>query len=87
MRHDEAVSDAPVDGDLLIDFRNVTLRRGGRNLVGPVSWQVELDERRVIAGRNGAGKTSLLGIAAAMKYPSSGTAFVMGVRRVEIPAE
>ncbi|HPX35189.1 MAG TPA: ABC transporter ATP-binding protein [Mycobacterium sp.] len=80
MRHDEAVSDAPVDGDLLIDFRNVTLRRGGRNLVGPVSWQVELDERWVVIGPNGAGKTSLLRIAAAMEYPSSGTAFVMGER-------
>lgn len=85
MRHDERVSEAPrevddVDEDLLIDFRDVTLRRGGRVLVGPVSWQVELDERWVVIGPNGAGKTSLLRMAAAMEYPSSGTATVLGER-------
>jgi iron complex transport system ATP-binding protein len=68
------------DPDLLIDFARVTLRRGGRTLVGPVTWAVELDERWVVIGPNGAGKTSLLRIAAAMEYPSSGTAFVLGER-------
>ncbi len=82
MRHDGAVSDSPdaVDPDLLIDFRKVSLRRGGRVLVGPVNWQVELDERWVVIGPNGAGKTSLLRIAAAMEHPSSGTAYVLGER-------
>jgi len=69
-----------VDPDLLIDFRNVSLRRGGQTLVGPVTWSVELDERWVIIGPNGAGKTSLLRIAAAMEHPSSGTAYVLGER-------
>lgn len=72
--------DAPTDPDLLIDFRNVTLRRGGRNLVGPVTWQVELDERWVVLGPNGAGKTSLLRIAAATEHPSAGVAYVLGER-------
>jgi iron complex transport system ATP-binding protein len=67
-----------VDGDLLIDFAKVSLRRGGKTLVGPVSWSVELDERWVVIGPNGAGKTSLLRIAAAMEHPSSGTAYVLG---------
>jgi iron complex transport system ATP-binding protein len=71
---------AEVDADLLIDFRRVTLRRGGRVLVGPVDWQVELDERWVVIGPNGAGKTSLLRMAAAMEYPSSGSAVVLGER-------
>jgi iron complex transport system ATP-binding protein len=69
-----------VDPDLLIDFRKVSLRRGGRVLVGPITWQVELDERWVVIGPNGAGKTSLLRIAAAMEHPSSGTAYVLGER-------
>ena len=69
-----------VDPDLLIDFRGVSLRRGGRTLVGPVDWAVELDERWVIIGPNGAGKTSLLRIAAAAEHPSSGVAFVLGQR-------
>jgi iron complex transport system ATP-binding protein len=86
MRHDDQVSDPeadqvdPIDPDLLIDFRDVTLRRGARTLVGPVTWQVELDERWVVIGPNGAGKTSLLRIAAAMEYPSTGTAAVLGER-------
>lgn len=71
---------ADTDPDLLIDFRKVSLRRGGRVLVGPVSWKVELDERWVVVGPNGAGKTSLLRIAAAMEHPSSGSAYLLGER-------
>ncbi len=74
------MADAETDPDLLIDFRKISLRRGGRVLVGPVTWQVELDERWVVIGPNGAGKTSLLRIAAATEYPSSGTAYVLGER-------
>jgi iron complex transport system ATP-binding protein len=76
----DAQDDPVTDDDLLIDFRRVTLRRGGRVLVGPVDWQVELDERWVVIGPNGAGKTSLLRMAAAMEYPSSGVAVVLGER-------
>ncbi|OBK61273.1 iron ABC transporter ATP-binding protein [Mycobacterium colombiense] len=74
------------DPDLLLDFRQVSLRRGGNVLVGPVDWAVELDERWVIVGPNGAGKTSLLRIAAASEHPSSGVAFVLGERlgRVDV---
>ena len=81
----EPGSDA-ADPDLLVDFRNVSLRRGGRVLVGPVDWAVELDERWVIIGPNGAGKTSLLRIAAAAEHPSTGVAYVLGERlgRVDV---
>jgi iron complex transport system ATP-binding protein len=81
-RHDRGINTGRdnADPDLLIDFRGVSLRRGGRVLVGPVTWAVELDERWVIIGPNGAGKTSLLRIAAAMEHPSSGKAYVLGER-------
>lgn len=74
------------DPDLLIDLQDVSLRRGGRVLVGPVDWAVELDERWVVLGPNGAGKTSLLRIAAATEHPSSGAAYVLGERlgRVDV---
>ncbi|MGH3581248.1 MAG: ABC transporter ATP-binding protein [Mycobacterium sp.] len=73
-------SEREADPDLLIDFARVSLRRGGKTLVGPLDWAVELDERWVVIGPNGAGKTSLLRIAAAVDHPSSGTAFVLGER-------
>ena len=47
------------DPDLLVDMRDVEFIRGGNTLVGPVTWQVELDERWVVIGPNGAGKTTL----------------------------
>ncbi|GAB3696743.1 ABC transporter ATP-binding protein [Corynebacterium nasicanis] len=71
-------ADSASSEDLLVDFRDVTFKRGGRNLVGPVTWQVELDERWVIIGPNGAGKTTLIRMAAAEEFPSTGRAFVMG---------
>lgn len=76
----EGSAEHEVDPDLLIDFTKVTLRRGGKTLVGPITWAVELDERWVVIGPNGAGKTSLLRIAAAMEHPSTGAAYVLGER-------
>ncbi len=66
------------DPDLLIDFEDVLIRRGGATLVGPVSWKVELDEKWVVLGPNGAGKTSLLRMAAAEIHPTSGVARLFG---------
>ncbi|MDH6677543.1 ABC transporter ATP-binding protein [Prescottella soli] len=66
------------DPDLLIDFEDVLIRRGGATLVGPVSWKVELDEKWVVLGPNGAGKTSLLRIAAAEVHPTAGVARLLG---------
>ncbi|HUM00305.1 MAG TPA: ABC transporter ATP-binding protein, partial [Mycobacterium sp.] len=56
MRHDGRVVETSLrapDPDLMIDFCQVSLRRGGRTLVGPVTWSVELDERWVVIGPNG----------------------------------
>ena len=74
------------DPDLLIDFRDVAVVRGGKTLVGPLSWQGGLDERWVIIGPNGAGKTTLIRLAGAEIHPTSGTAFVLNEKlgRVEI---
>lgn len=78
--HHGGVSEPQTDPDLILDFASVTLTRGGKTLVGPVDWQVELDERWVIIGPNGAGKTSLLRMAGALEHPTSGSAFVLGER-------
>ena len=76
----EGVTERIADPDLLIEFHDVSLVRGGTTLVGPVDWRVELDERWVIIGPNGAGKTSLLRMAAALDHPTRGEAFVVGER-------
>ncbi|MDQ2723465.1 MAG: ABC transporter ATP-binding protein [Actinomycetota bacterium] len=69
---------AQPDPDLLVDFAGVSLRRGASTLLGPLDWQVELDERWVILGPNGAGKTSLLRLASAELHPTSGSAHLLG---------
>ncbi|MBS9533996.1 ABC transporter ATP-binding protein [Mycobacterium sp. M1] len=74
------------DPDLLIQFDGVSLRRDGRDLVGPLDWAIELDERWVVIGPNGAGKTSLLRIAAATEHPSTGVAYVLGERLGRVDA-
>ncbi len=76
--NDARATEPGTDPDLLIDFRGVEFSRGGARLVGPVDWQVELDERWVVIGPNGAGKTTLIRMASALEFPSKGTAFVLG---------
>ncbi|MDY6049584.1 MAG: ABC transporter ATP-binding protein [Corynebacterium sp.] len=78
--HDPVSGPGDHDPDRVIEFRDVTFVRDGNQILGPVSWNVELDERWVIIGPNGAGKTTLMRLAAAEDYPSSGTAFLMGER-------
>ena len=65
--------------DLLIDFDDVSFIRGGRNLVGPLTWKVELDERWVVLGPNGAGKTTAMRILSGLSQPSGGKATVAGL--------
>lgn len=66
--------------DLVIDFSGVSLRRDGATLVGPLDWQVELDERWAVIGPNGAGKTTLMRLASAEAFPSTGEATLLGER-------
>lgn len=61
----------------VLDFAEVTVRRGQATLLDRVSWTVEEDERWVILGPNGAGKTTLLQIASAQMHPTSGVAGIL----------
>lgn len=78
--NEENAQPLTTDPDLLVDMRDVEFVRGGRTLVGPVTWQVELDERWVVIGPNGAGKTTLIRMASAQEFPSAGTVFILGER-------
>src|SRR5512144_1880285 len=61
----------------VLEFADVTVKRGQATLLEGVSWTVEEDERWVILGPNGAGKTTLLQVAAAQIHPTSGVAGVL----------
>jgi ABC-type molybdenum transport system ATPase subunit/photorepair protein PhrA len=42
----------------VLDFNNVTVLRDKKPIINNIDWQVESDQRWVIIGANGAGKTS-----------------------------
>ncbi|MDO5723951.1 MAG: ATP-binding cassette domain-containing protein [Flaviflexus sp.] len=62
----------------VLQFSNVTVRRGGRPIVDKLNWQVSSGERWVILGPNGAGKTTLIQLAAARLFPTSGQVSILG---------
>ncbi len=64
--------------NVVLNFEQVSLIRGGRNILSDITWQVEPNQRWVIIGPNGAGKTTLLRIASTHLQPSSGTVQVLG---------
>ncbi|CAI9414838.1 ABC transporter ATP-binding protein [Nocardioides sp. T2.26MG-1] len=61
----------------VLDFADVTIRRGQATLLDEVSWRVEEGDRWVILGPNGAGKTTLLQVASAQIHPTSGVAGIL----------
>jgi iron complex transport system ATP-binding protein len=64
----------------VLEFKDVSVRRGTNTLLQSVDWLVEEDERWVILGRNGAGKTTLLQLASASMHPTSGTVTILEQR-------
>jgi iron complex transport system ATP-binding protein len=61
----------------VLEFADVTVRRGQATLLDSISWTVEEDERWVVLGPNGAGKTTLLQVASAQIHPTSGVAGIL----------
>jgi iron complex transport system ATP-binding protein len=74
-------SDRPV-----VAFAGVGLRIDGTTILRDVDWRVGRGERWVVLGANGAGKTTMLRIAACYQHPTSGTVDVLGHRlgRVDV---
>lgn len=56
----------------------VSLVRDGITILHDIDWSVADDDRWVVLGPNGSGKTSLLGIAALYLHPSTGEVAVAG---------
>ncbi len=64
----------------VVEFSDLTVRRGEATLLDGVDWTVEEDERWVVLGPNGAGKTTLMQVASAQLHPTSGDARILGER-------
>ena len=81
-----ADAEVEVNPDAVLQFAEVSVRRGDKLLLDRINWTVEEDERWAVLGPNGAGKSTLISIAAATLHPSSGQAFVLGERlgRVDV---
>lgn len=63
---------------LALALVDVNLRFDEHHVLKAISWEVANNERWVILGRNGSGKTSLARIAALSLHPSSGRVLVLG---------
>lgn len=54
--------------------------RGPHTLLSDVDWEVRRGERWALLGHNGAGKSTVLSLAGAIRHPSSGTVEILGHR-------
>ena len=66
--------------DVVLDLRDVTLERGGSQLLAGVDLTVRAGERWALLGPNGCGKTTLLSLLGALQHPTRGTVDVLGHR-------
>lgn len=57
---------------------DVSVRRGTRTILGPLTFAISPGERWVILGPNGAGKSTLLNLLATRAFPTTGKIFVLG---------
>jgi iron complex transport system ATP-binding protein len=62
----------------VIRLSNVSVRRAGRTILGPLDWTVGAGERWVVIGPNGSGKTTLVQVASTNLWPTTGTVEVLG---------
>ncbi len=67
-----------VIGQPALELEAIVFERDGRRILDNVTMRVHRDQRWLVLGANGSGKTSLLRIAAMYEHPSSGTVRVLG---------
>lgn len=70
----------------ILQLSDISVRRGGRVILGPLNWQVLEGQRWVILGPNGAGKTTLLQICSSLIHPTTGEIHILGEKlgRVDV---
>ena len=88
----EVADDANTDYSLRsvkgeIEFRNVTLRRSGRNVLDDVSFRIEAGESLGMTGRTGSGKTLIVNLITRIIDPDEGQILIDGVDHRKYPVE
>lgn len=61
-----------------LQLTSVSFIRNGRQILQDIDFAVQPDERWLILGANGSGKTSMVRIAAFHEHPSAGSVTVLG---------
>ena len=61
----------------VLEFKDVSVVRDDRTILGPLSWQVSEGERWVVLGPNGAGKSTLFALAGSLIHPSKGEVAIL----------
>ena len=62
----------------IIDLRDVSINRGGRQVLRNINWQTLAGEHWFLMGNNGSGKTTLMEILMGYLWPQHGTVRVLG---------
>ncbi|CAB4755366.1 unannotated protein [freshwater metagenome] len=64
----------------VLQVENVSVIRDSKTILGPLTWQVNENERWVILGPNGAGKSTLFALCSSQIHPTSGSVHILGSR-------
>jgi iron complex transport system ATP-binding protein len=59
-------------GEAVVEMAGVGVRRGTKELLQDIHWQVREGERWIIMGPNGAGKSTLMQVASTRMHPTTG---------------
>lgn len=63
---------------MILDIKNVSIRRNSKYILKDVSWTIEKGQHWVVLGLNGSGKTTLLNMINGYIFPSTGQVTVLG---------
>jgi len=72
------VTSPPESPSPVLSLDQVSFVRDGRRILDGITWQVMQDERWLILGANGSGKTTMVRISSMYEHPSTGTVSVLG---------
>jgi iron complex transport system ATP-binding protein len=70
----------PANAPIVAQLRDVSVRRGGTEILHTLNWTLRVGERWVVIGANGAGKTTLLQVLSGALRPTTGTVSLLEER-------